>query len=516
MVSLTDFSILLGYLSIFCWLGAQFPQVLENIRRRSCEGLALPFLANWLLGDISNLIGCILTNQLPFQTWLAAYFVSVDLTLVGQYLYYQHVNPPRARSRIRPMSAGDRPPSRYRRLSAVASNVAAAAALAAQHGEHNVPRQASRWPQSSRDTGSRVSRDIDRDGDDVEEGALSALADSFHSEGGRTLNNKQVPWNTEWPRRGNSVGRYPALTRSAYFQPPSHPTFDPTPTDHSARGRTLQREAGQGRPDRVLPSTSLGRGSRVSRQSTSMVFLGVFALIGLGSFPSTRHVTSLSDATRTGRVLFPRTIHSTNMSSLDKTSTATPLIDEYITTNDTYTIINTPPATGIPAFEPKIVDASNERIIGRIFSWVCTTLYLTSRLPQIWKNYVRKSVEASILFCDGLSMYLFIFAFMGNTFYVASILTAPEVYEPAPRSSDFIKECIPYLLGSGGTLVFDLTIVTQSFIYRSKPRRHRSRSRTTAEEESGLLAGDVLGHAPQDEVDVHSRTRTASSSRAVA
>lgn len=59
-------------------------QVLENLRRQSCEGLALPFLANWFLGafvaprvtpwalsvfagDFSNLIGCILTDQLPFQ-----------------------------------------------------------------------------------------------------------------------------------------------------------------------------------------------------------------------------------------------------------------------------------------------------------------------------------------------------------------------------------------------------------------------------------------------------------------
>lgn len=59
---------LLGYTSIACWLGAQFPyvsplislpspfnslsnsQVLENLRRQSCEGLALPFLANWFLG----------------------------------------------------------------------------------------------------------------------------------------------------------------------------------------------------------------------------------------------------------------------------------------------------------------------------------------------------------------------------------------------------------------------------------------------------------------------------------
>ncbi|KAJ3787456.1 PQ loop repeat-domain-containing protein [Lentinula aff. detonsa] len=507
MASLTDFSIFLGYLSIFCWLGAQFPQVLENIRRRSCEGLALPFLANWLLGDISNLIGCILTNQLPFQTWLAAYFVSVDFALVGQYVYYQHVNPPRARSRIRPTSVGDRPSPPYRRLSAVASNVAAAAALAAQHEEHNAPRRIHRWPQSSRETfldssASRISRD-DGDGDEVNEGAFSALADSFHSEGGQTLGNKQVLWNMEWQRRGSSVGRYPALTQSAYLPPPS--TFDNT-ADSTARGRTLQRDPGQGHMDRVLPSTSLGRGSRVSRQSASMVFLGVFTLFGLGSFSSPRHIISLSNASRNGRVLFPRAIDSTSTFSPTGGVTTSYIVDGFVSFNDSYTSISIPPTTGLPAFEPKIVDDSNERIIGRIFAWVCTTLYLTSRLPQIWKNYVRKSVE-------GLSMFLFIFAFLGNTFYVASILTSPDVYQPAPRSEDFIKESIPYLLGSGGTLVFDLTIVTQSFIYRSKPRRHRSRSRA-AEEEGGLLAGDILAHPSQDEADVHSRTRTASRTRA--
>lgn len=34
-------------------------------------------------------------------------------------------------------------------------------------------------------------------------------------------------------------------------------------------------------------------------------------------------------------------------------------------------------------------DASYERVVGRIFAWLCTTLYLTSRLPQIWKNVSR-------------------------------------------------------------------------------------------------------------------------------
>ncbi|THG92599.1 hypothetical protein EW145_g8661, partial [Phellinidium pouzarii] len=94
-------------------------------------------------------------------------------------------------------------------------------------------------------------------------------------------------------------------------------------------------------------------------------------------------------------------------------------------------------------------------------------------------QYVRKSVE-------GLSMYLFIFAFLGNTFYVLSILASPQMAQPRPASTAFLLESIPYLLGSGGTLLFDITIVTQSVLYRPKPGRERpprpphSRSHTGA------------------------------------
>ena len=81
-----------GAVSILCWLFAQFPQIVENhskgqpayrqlvdwaltsttriigIRSQgSVEGLALPFLLSWLFGDITNIVGCLLTDQLPFQ-----------------------------------------------------------------------------------------------------------------------------------------------------------------------------------------------------------------------------------------------------------------------------------------------------------------------------------------------------------------------------------------------------------------------------------------------------------------
>lgn len=61
---------------------------------------------------------------------------------------------------------------------------------------------------------------------------------------------------------------------------------------------------------------------------------------------------------------------------------------------------------------------------------------------------------------------------------------------------------IRYLLGSGGTLMFDLTIVLQSFIYRQKHKKQCTRGRgditnlevgVDAEEEcAGLLTGDTL------------------------
>lgn len=277
----------------------------------------------------------------------------------------------------------DRPSPRYRTLSAVASNVAATAALAAQHDEHAAPHSSrrNRWPQSSRETfldttaSHAMSReDAAADIDDVDEGAFSALADSFHSEGGQTIGNKQVSWNTEpGRRRGNSVGGYTTLTRSA-FLPPSA-SYMENSVGSLARGRSLQRDSEH---THVGVQPSVSRSSRISKQGASMMFLGLFALFGIGggSFGS-YHMPMLAV---TGRVLAPRA-----MNSVESLPTTNPISDISVSPENSfvYTLISIPPAD----FEPQVVDSHDqELIIGHIFAWVCTTLYLTSRLPQIWKN----------------------------------------------------------------------------------------------------------------------------------
>ncbi|KAL0090617.1 PQ loop repeat-domain-containing protein [Phycomyces blakesleeanus] len=101
--------------------------------------------------------------------------------------------------------------------------------------------------------------------------------------------------------------------------------------------------------------------------------------------------------------------------------------------------------------------------IGRFFAWLCTSLYLSSRLPQIIQNFRRRSVE-------GLSMALFFFAAMGNLTYCLSIFTNPH----ATRQS--IIESVPYIIGSAGTLMFDGTIYAQYMIFDNKVKETDSQA----------------------------------------
>lgn len=114
---------------------------------------------------------------------------------------------------------------------------------------------------------------------------------------------------------------------------------------------------------------------------------------------------------------------------------------------------------------------------GQIFGYLCAVLYLGSRIPQLLLNYRRKSTE-------GVSMLFFLFACMGNLTYVLSIFA----YEPgcarfesyddvrggcesgewARGYGQYILLNASWLIGSAGTLILDLMIFGQFWIYRNR------------------------------------------------
>ena len=76
------------------------PQIYKNYQLQSAAGLSIYFLGEWLLGDLSNLVGAILTKQAGWQVVVAGYFVFVDVWLVSQYIWYSHMKPSGKRGRL--------------------------------------------------------------------------------------------------------------------------------------------------------------------------------------------------------------------------------------------------------------------------------------------------------------------------------------------------------------------------------------------------------------------------------
>jgi len=81
-----------GLANIFLWLFAQAPQIYANYKNKSVESISGLFLFTWLLGDVTNLVGCILTQQLPTQLYTAIYFQIMDVLMLSQYAYYTYKN----------------------------------------------------------------------------------------------------------------------------------------------------------------------------------------------------------------------------------------------------------------------------------------------------------------------------------------------------------------------------------------------------------------------------------------
>lgn len=65
------------------------PQIIENFRRGSADGLSLLFLVVWLAGDVFNILGAVLQGVLPTMIILAVYYTLADIVLLGQCFYYR-------------------------------------------------------------------------------------------------------------------------------------------------------------------------------------------------------------------------------------------------------------------------------------------------------------------------------------------------------------------------------------------------------------------------------------------
>ncbi|KAL3954874.1 hypothetical protein ACCO45_010437 [Purpureocillium lilacinum] len=81
-----------GSISLTAWICLLIPQLLANYKAKNADGLSMTFLVVWLMGDVSNLVGALLTRLAPTAIALAIYFCILDAVLISQCLYYNTLN----------------------------------------------------------------------------------------------------------------------------------------------------------------------------------------------------------------------------------------------------------------------------------------------------------------------------------------------------------------------------------------------------------------------------------------
>ncbi|XP_073724270.1 lysosomal amino acid transporter 1 homolog [Misgurnus anguillicaudatus] len=116
---------------------------------------------------------------------------------------------------------------------------------------------------------------------------------------------------------------------------------------------------------------------------------------------------------------------------------------------------------------------TTKEIIGFTIGSVSSVLYLCSRLPQIYKNFQRKSTE-------GVSFFLFALVILGNTTYGISVLVKNP--ERGQGETSYMVHHLPWLIGSLGTLSLDLVISLQFLMYSKS-----SQPSTDTDEETAAL-----------------------------
>ncbi|GMG27311.1 unnamed protein product [Ambrosiozyma monospora] len=349
----TRISTIFSICSTVSWILAQLPQQYTNFKTKDASSFSPHFLLLWLLGDLCSLLGCLLTHQLPFQTWLSCYFVFNDLVLILQYYLY---------------SGNGNSNSNNKSTSTAAGLV--------------------ELMDTDNDNETAV---VDVDGELVPLLNGINVTGSVTGTGGASVSNQH---------RANS---------------------DSTLVDQDTDTDTTTKATSQKQKQHDKPRS-------FSTASTGSIVKSLATVTILGS-------NSVS-------AMYIPQHQATTSSSSDSISTS-------------LSTLSTIPAISISLM--------SQESIGLTLAYLCTLIYWSSRIPQLYKNQKRHSVE-------GISPFLFGFALCGNLFYSLSILASPQFLVPGGDGDTdgrwhFLIDELPYLLGSGGTLVFDAFYFYQRWVF---------------------------------------------------
>ncbi|KAG9324396.1 hypothetical protein KVV02_008600 [Mortierella alpina] len=417
-----------GSLSILCWFIVFTPQLWVNYKRQSGESLSLPFLYIWLAGDFFNVAGATMDNLLLTMRILAWYYTIADILLIAQVYYYRRL---REQSKIN------------------------------EDGTQVEP--GNFLPENSHISAGPTSSDHTRCADDIEE---------LDSDETSTLLPSSLPPGSN---SKGSISSYSAISSvpstidgSDLLRHGHLHSIQETDSTRSSvpSGRTLSSAIPSETATDITPNLQ-------KRRRLRQLFLVVLPILATAFL-----VWSLVEwhncvrGERGHPSLFGNRAGNGNADvDLDQ---GMEIHGQRIWSNWSeckrgrgHGRGKLPPSPAVPTQDVEKMhghpnhddsdrddDTESGLTTALILGWSSAALYLGSRVPQIYKNWRLRS-------CEGLSVLMFVFSLLGNTLFIASIFLSST-------ERSYLIRNMPWWLGSAGTLVFDLIIFIQFFIYKEQ------------------------------------------------
>ncbi|CAI6007327.1 unnamed protein product [Closterium sp. NIES-65] len=442
-------SFTLGMMSVVAWGVAEIPQIVTNFFAGSTEGVSLTFLMTWTVGDVFNLAGCYLEPAtLPTQYYMALMYTITTIMLVAQTVYYEVLVPHKEVAEEED-EEGD---SVAVQDSITASSTVQTPLLQGQQQQQQASSGPVGVPQGVPIPVGPRSEILS-----VPLSRKSSHRD-IHIHSARSLVSCHTP--TMGSFVPGSHGHHPHGSHGGHHPHSLHARH----TQHHV-GSLLSQSPGQG-----VPHISLRNNSPVTRA----VAFGML-LVGCLRIGALSH--SLFSASSTPNHLGPIPYHSdpavTSSStsplsslfpSLSASSSADPGLESYRLPAQVFPMrrrLLQASTRGLFS-QHLLTDGDDEEpsALGELLGWLMAAIYMGGRIPQIYLNIQRGTVE-------GLSPLMFLFALVGNATYVGSIVA---------RSMEWrhIKPNLPWLVDAAVCVLLDLFILCQFAYYSYKNSKEES------------------------------------------
>mmetsp|Transcript_30982 Transcript_30982/g.38045 ORF Transcript_30982/g.38045 Transcript_30982/m.38045 type:complete len:473 (+) Transcript_30982:28-1446(+) len=411
-------SFIIGWMSVVSWTFALLPQIITNCKNGKAESQSFYFWLLWIIGDVCNLAGCLLTHNLLTNIVLATVYFSLTLVAIIQFMWYAHQDKQDSDRNVKESDNISRKIIQQKVEGSMSPSLRAAVNIL-----HLTPRMYSLNPGLNKKQRNELNK-IDLN---CHEHHLNSPAFTVYSRSNE-LRAKKVHHHSHGNMSPMMLPHVNTVTH--HNSDPTHKPLPNVPDNRSLKNLYEGLNVKQKNNNKYSPLMQSHSNGNNTDEQTSLLSKNSNKYGATKAALTTATLISTTGVTYFG--------YYSDILSLSNDSNN---IDNY---NISRRLLSSQIQTAL-------------LMIGIVLGWLSSIIYISSRIPQLRLMCSTKNVR-------GLNPWLFVLSFSGNTTQCLSMLINKQIYH---NSKDMYSK-LPWLLSSGVCMAQDFLIISLIWIYSIK------------------------------------------------